>query len=129
MTPISPTSPRRYDTYRTFKFQIFIDDKPVADFKKMSVLKKNTEVSEWRDAEILTENYIVPGRAISKAVTLDQGLRNDPVFEDWTSLVNNIEDDGMSLVNCRNDIVIKMLDLLAKVVRTCKLLRAYVSEH
>ncbi|MCK7500246.1 MAG: phage tail protein [Comamonadaceae bacterium] len=40
----------RHDPYRTFKFQILIDGKPVAGLKKMGALKRKTEPIKWRAA-------------------------------------------------------------------------------
>ena len=41
--PTFPVNAHRHDPYRTFKFQILIDGKPVAGLKKMGALKRKTE--------------------------------------------------------------------------------------
>ena len=48
--PTFPVNAHRYDPYRTFKFQILIDGKPVAGLKKMGALKRKTEAVKWRAA-------------------------------------------------------------------------------
>ena len=39
--PLFTVNAHRHDPYRTFKFQVIIDGKPVAGLRKMSALKRN----------------------------------------------------------------------------------------
>jgi phage tail-like protein len=120
----------RYDPYRTFKFQILIDGKPVAGLKKMGALKRKTETVKWRTAGDPSSERILPGGTSYDPVTLEQGLSHDPVFENWANLVNNVEGDAaMSLKNFRKDIVINVLNLQGQVAISYKLFRAWVSEY
>jgi phage tail-like protein len=124
-----PVNTHRHDPYRTFKFQILIDGKPVAGLKKMGALKKKTEPVKWRTGGDPSHERILPGGTSYEPVTLEQGLSHDPVFEDWANLVNNIEGDGgISLKNFRKDIVINVLNLQGNVALSYKLFRAWVSE-
>jgi phage tail-like protein len=128
--PMFPVNTHRHDPYRTFKFQILIDGKPVAGLKKMGALKKKTEAVKWRAAGDPSSERILPGGTTYDAVTLEQGLSHDTVFENWANLVNNIEGDGgMSLKNFRKDIVINVLNLQGQVAISYKLFRAWVSEY
>jgi len=125
-----PVNTHRHDPYRTFKFQILIDGKPVAGLKKMGALKRKTEAVKWRTAGDPTHDRILPGGTSYEPVTLEQGLSHDPVFENWANLVNNIEGDGgMSLKNFRKDIVISVHNLQGKPALSYKLFRAWVSEY
>lgn len=127
--PMFPVNTHRHDPYRTFKFQILIDGKSVAGLKKMGALKKKTEAIKWRAAGDPSSERILPGGTSYEAITLEQGLSHDPVFENWANLVNNIEGDGgMSLKNFRKDIVINVLNLQGQVAISYKLFRAWVSE-
>jgi len=120
----------RHDPYRTFKFQILIDGKPVAGLKKMTALKKTTEVVSWRTAGDPSHERKMPGGSKYEAITLEQGLTHDPVFESWASLVNNIDGDAaMSLKNFRKDIVVNVLNLQGTVAISYKIFRAWVSEY
>ena len=111
--PMFTVNAHRYDPYRTFKFQVVIDGRPVAGLKKMSALKKKTEA----------------GGTSYEPVTLEQGLTHDTVFEDWANLVNNIEGDAaLSLKNYRKDLVINVLNLQGQVAMSYKLFRSWVSE-
>jgi len=127
--PTFPVNTHRYDPYRTFKFQIIIDGKPVAGLKKMGALKRKTEAVKWRSAGDPSHERILPGGTTYEPVTLEQGLTHDPVFESWSNLVNNIQGDGgVSLKNFRKDIIINVLNLQGKVAISYKLYRAWVSD-
>jgi phage tail-like protein len=128
--PMFSVNTHRHDPYRTFKFQILIDGKPVAGLRKMGALKKKTEAVKWRAAGDPSHERILPGGTSYEPITLEQGLTHDPVFEDWANLVNNIEGDAaMSLKNFRKDIVINVLNQLGQVAISYKLKRAWVSEY
>ena len=128
--PLFPVNAHRYDPYRTFMFQVVIDGTPVAGLKKMTVLKKSTEAVKWRSAGDPAHERIMPGGTSYEAVTLEQGLTHDPVFENWANLVNNIQGNAaMSLVNYRKDIVLNVLNLQGVVAISYKLYRAWVSEY
>jgi len=127
--PMFPVNTHRHDPYRTFKFQILIDGKPVAGLKKMSALKRKTEPIKWRSSNDPSHERILPGGTSYEPITLEQGLSHDPVFENWANLVNNITGDkGMSLKNFRKDIVINVLNLQGAVALSYKVYRAWVSE-
>ncbi|MDD4881952.1 MAG: phage tail protein [Gallionellaceae bacterium] len=128
--PMFPVNAHRHDPYRTFKFQILIDGKPVAGLKKMGALKRKTEAIKWRSAGDPSKERILPGGTSYEPITLEQGLSHDPVFENWAALVNNIEgDSAMSLKNFRKDIVINVLNLQGQVAISYKVFRAWVSEY
>lgn len=128
--PLFPANTHRHDPYRTFKFQVLIDGQPVAGLKKMSALKKTTEAVDWRTGGDPTHVRKLPGGTKYEAITLEQGLTHDPVFEQWANLVNNIDgDDAMSLKNFRKDIVVNVLNLQGKVAISYQVKRAWVSEY
>ncbi len=128
--PLFPVNTHRHDPYRTFKFQILIDGQPVAGLKKMGALKKKTESVAWRTAGDPSHERQLPGGTSDEAITLEQGLTHDTVFENWANLVNNAEGDGgMSLKNFRKDIVINVLNLQGQVAISYKVFRAWVSEY
>jgi phage tail-like protein len=125
-----PVNAHRFDPYRTFKFQVLINGSPVAGLKKMTALKRTTEAVSWRTAGDPTHERKLPGATKFEAITLEQGLTHDPVFEQWANLVNNFQgDSAMSLKNFRKDIVINVLNLQGKVAISYKVYRAWVSEY
>ena len=128
--PLFPANAHRHDPYRTFKFQVLIDGQSVAGLKKMGALKKTTEAVDWRTGGDPTHVRKLPGGTKYEAITLEQGLTHDPVFEEWANLVNNIEgDSAMSLANFRKDIAINVLNLQGTVAITYQIKRAWVSEY
>ncbi len=128
--PLFPANAHRHDPYRTFKFQVLIDGQPVAGLKKMSALKKTTEAVDWRTGGDPTHVRKLPGGTKYEAITLEQGLTHDPIFEQWANLVNNIDgDSAMSLKNFRKDIVINVLNLQGQVAISYQVRRAWVSEY
>ncbi len=128
--PTFPVNAHRSDPYRTFMFQVVIDGQIVAGLKKMGLLKKSTEAVKWRSAGDPAHERIMPGGTTWEAVTLEQGLTHDPVFENWANSVNNIQGSAaMSLVNFRKDIVLNVLNLQGTVAISYKLFRAWVSEY
>ena len=128
--PTFPANAHRHDPYRTFKFQVLIDGQPVAGLRKMTALKKTTEVATWRTGGDPSHERKLPGGTKYEPITLEQGLTHDPVFEKWANLVNSIEgDSAMSLKSFRKDIVINVLNLQGKVAISYKVNRAWVSEY
>ncbi len=128
--PLFPVNTHRHDPYRTFKFQVLIDGKPVAGLRKMTALKKTTEAIGWRTGGDPTHQRRLPGATSYEAITLEQGLTHDPVFEQWANLVNNIQGDAaMSLKNFRKDVVVNVLNLQGKVAISYRIFRAWVSEY
>ena len=128
--PLFPANTHRHDPYRTFKFQVLIDGKTVAGLKKMGALKKTTEAVDWRSGGDPTHVRKLPGGTKYEAISLEQGLTHDPVFENWANLVNNIDgDSAMSLKDFRKDIVINVLNLQGAVAISYQVKRAWVSEY
>jgi phage tail-like protein len=128
--PLFPANAHRFDPYRTFKFRVLIDGRPVAGLKKMGALKKKTEPIKWRTAGDPTHERILPGGTSYEPIMLEQGLTHDPVFEAWANLVNNIEGDAaMSLKNFRKNIVVDVMNLQGQVALSYKIFRAWVSDY
>ncbi|NQV33160.1 MAG: phage tail protein [Phycisphaeraceae bacterium] len=128
--PLFPANTHRHDPYRTFKFQVLIDGKPVAGLKKMTALKKTTEAVDWRTGGDPTHVRKLPGGTKYEAITLEQGLTHDPVFEQWANLVNNIDGDtAMSLKGFRKTITINVMNLQGQVAMSYQVKQAWVSEY
>lgn len=128
--PMFTVNAHRFDPYRTFKFQLLIDGRPVAGLKKMGALKRKTEAIKWRTAGDPSSERVLPGGTTYEPITLEQGLTHDPVFEKWANLVNNVEGDAaMSLKNYRKDVVLNVLNLQGQVAISYKIVRAWVSDY
>jgi len=129
VAPMFPANAHRYDPYRTFKFQVLIDGQPVAGLSKMTALKKTTDVATWRTGGDPSHERKLPGGTKYEAISMEQGLSHDPVFEQWANLVNNIQGDAaMSLKNFRKNVVINVLNLQGTVSISYKIYGAWISE-
>ncbi len=128
--PTFPNNPHRYDPYRTFKFQVVIGQSVVAGLSKMGALKRTTEAVKWRSAGDPSHQRVMPGGSSFEAVTLEQGLSHDKVFEEWANAVNNVADGdgGMSLRDYRRGVVINVMNLQGVPAISYQLKRAWVSE-
>lgn len=127
--PLFPANTHRYDPYRTFKFQVVIDGRPVAGLSKMTALKKTTQVVSWRSAGEPSHQRKLPGGTSYEPITLEAGLTHDRHFLELANRVNNIEGDGgMSLLNFRTNMVINVLNLQGQVAISYKVFGAWVSE-
>lgn len=119
----------RFDPYRTFKFQVSWDGKPVAGCNKCSALKKTVEVVDWRVGGDPSHSRKLPGKVSYEAITLEQGLTHDPVFEEWANKVNNFAGDPkMSLKEFRKDVTITVYNLQFQPVFSYIVYRCWVSE-
>lgn len=129
VAPLFTKNAHRHDPYRTFKFRVLIDGRPVAGLRKITPLTRTTEVATWRTAGDSTERKL-PGGSTYAPITLEHGLTHDPVFENWANLVNNIKGDGeMSLKAFRKNITIEVLNLEGEPVLTYQVHGAWVSEY
>lgn len=77
------------DPIRNFKFLVFIGDTPNArsGFSRVSGLKENTEVVEYREGSDAATPRKLFGQTTVENVTLERGLTNDPVMFTWRRLI------------------------------------------
>jgi phage tail-like protein len=128
--PLFPAKAHHHNPYRTFKFQVLIDGQTVAGLKKMSALKKTTEALDWRIGGEPALVRKLPVGTKYEAITLEQGLTHDLVFEQWANMVNNFDlERTMSPKNFRKDLVINVMDLQGQVAISYQVKRAWVSEY
>lgn len=118
----------RHNPYRTFRFQVLINGVPVAGLRKMSALKKSTEVVTWRTAGDPTHERKLPGGTSYEPITLEQGLTMDPVFEEWANRVNQLR-GSIELAKFRKNLTITVLNLEGKPAISYKVHDAWVAEY
>ena len=70
----------------------------------------------------------MPGGSAFEAVTLEQGLSHDKIFEEWANSVNNVAegDGGISLKNYRRTVVVTVLNQQGTPAITYTLKKAWV---
>jgi phage tail-like protein len=120
---------QRWDPYRTFKFKVVFNGRVVAGVRKMTALKRTTEVISWRLAGDPSHDRKLPGGTKYEPITLEQGLSHDLEFEAWANKVNSVHGDKqMSLASFRQPLIIKVLDLQGNEVLEYLVRDAWVSE-
>ena len=126
------TNTHRTDPYKNFKFRVKLEGKVVAGVSKISPLKRNTEVIEYRDGADNNHIRKMPGLTKFEPITLERGVTHDLEFESWANQVyseNNSNNSGISLKNFRKDITIDMLNEAGQLVLSYLVKRCWVSEY
>ncbi len=122
----------RFDPYKNFKFRVKWDGRYVAGVNKMSPLKRMTEVIDHRSGGQNNTVYRSPGQTKYEAVTLEQGVTHDVMFEQWANKVWNhgaTAGAEVSLKDFRKNIILELLNEAGQTVMTYRLYRCWVSEY
>ena len=122
----------RRDPYKNFKFKVKWNGRYVAGISKVSPLKRNTEVIEYRDGADSNNIRKMPGFTTYGPITLERGITHDTEFENWANQVFNIGNGAgseMSLKNFRRDIVLEMFNEAGQLVMSYLIYRCWVSEY
>ena len=125
-------NPHRFDPYKNFKFRVKWNGRYVAGVSKISPLKRNTEVIEYRDGADSNNIRKMPGFTKYGPITLERGITHDTEFENWANQVFNIGSSAgseMSLKNFRRDIVLEMFNEAGQLVLSYLIRRCWVSEY
>ena len=119
---------QRFDPYRNFKFKVKINNEVVAGLSKMSAIKKSTEGIDWFEAGDNFNPRRLPGKTKYEPVTLEKGMTEDRVFEDWANLVNKFQGNLIAPDNFRKDIQIQVCNMNGEPVVTFNIFSCWVSE-
>ena len=122
----------RTDPYKNFKFRVKWNGRYVAGVSKISPLKRNTEVIEYRDGANSNNVQKMPGFTKYGSITLERGITHDTEFENWANQVFNISGNAgseMSLKNFRRDIVLEMYNEAGQLAISYLIRRCWVSEY
>jgi phage tail-like protein len=129
--PEFTANPKRFDPYKNFKFRLKWDGRYVAGVSKASALKRTTEVVKHREGGDPSSSRKSPGRTEYEAITLERGVTQDVVFEQWANKVWNYGSSlGMevSLADFRKDIILELYNEAGQLVLAWKIFRCWVSE-
>jgi len=119
---------QRFDPYRNFKFKVKIDNEIVAGLSKMSAMKKTTEGIDWFEAGDNFNPRRLPGKTKYEALTLEKGMTEDKVFEDWANLVNKFQGNLIAPDNFRKNIQILVCNMNGEPKITFNVFNCWVSE-
>ena len=125
-------NPTRFDPYKNFKFRVKWDGKYVAGISKVSMLKRTTEVVEFREGGDPSTGRKSPGRSKYEAITLERGVTHDVEFERWANKVWNFGSGlgaEVSLKDFRKDIILELYNEAGQLAIAYKIYRCWVSEY
>ncbi|MBI4650375.1 phage tail protein [Candidatus Desantisbacteria bacterium] len=105
-----------------------IDGNIVAGLNKLSGIKKTTEGIDWWEAGDNFNPRRLPGKTKYEAITLEKGLTDDKVFEDWANLINKYKGNAITFENFRKNIQIHVCDLNGTPKITFNIFDCWVSE-
>jgi len=129
MNTMFPGNVERFDPYKSFKFVVKFDGRPVAAVSKMSALKRSTEPVVHRVGGDPSSNRLSPSVWKFEPITLERGVTHDPDFEDWANLCFSTDGDAaMSLKNFRKTLTIDLLNEQGTVALSYLVFRCWVSE-
>jgi phage tail-like protein len=117
----------KLDPYRNFRFKVVINEKVVAGLNKMSGLKKTTEGIDWWEAGDNFNPRRLPAKTKYEAITLEKGMTDDKIFEDWAGLVNNHKGNIIA-ENFRKNIQLHICDLNGEPKIKYNIFDCWVSE-
>ncbi|MDZ7805340.1 phage tail protein [Thiohalophilus sp.] len=122
----------RFDPYKNFKFRIKWDGRYVAGVSKISSLKRNTEVIEWRQGGEPNLTRRMPGFTTFEPITLERGVTHDTEFEKWANKVWHLgagSGSEVSLADFRKDLVLEVMNEAGQIVLAYKIYRCWVSNY
>lgn len=122
------------DPFRKFKFRVKIDNIVVAGLTKCSALTVSVASSDFRSGDMDSFKQKLPGQASFEHITLEQGMTNSPVFENWATAMSNYlgnkgADSEKTPDNFRKDIDIEIYNLNNAKVKGFRVYNCWVSKY
>ena len=111
---------QRYDPYKNFKFRVKWDGRYVAGVRKVSGLKRTTEVITHREGGDPSTAHTSAGRRKSEAITLERGVTHDAAFEQWATRARK---------DLRTDVILELYNEAGQLVIAYRVFRTWVSEY
>jgi phage tail-like protein len=119
----------RVDPYKTYKFRVLWDGKPVLGVSKAGQLRKATNVVPHRAGGENSTDHKSPGRTQYDGLTLERGITHDLEFERWANLVHPYAGDvAMDLVHYKKELTLEVMNEKGQVALRYFLHGCWVSE-
>jgi phage tail-like protein len=119
----------RVDPYKTYKFRVLWDGKPVLGVSKVGQLRRTTNVVPHRAGGENSTDHKSPGRTQYDGLTLERGITHDPEFEAWANLVHPYAGDvAMDLVHYKKELTLEVMNEKGQVALRYFLHGCWVSE-
>lgn len=123
----------RYDPYKSFRFDVEIAGNMVfsrAGFQKVTGLKMDTEVIEYREGGDSLTVSKTPGLTTFEPITLERGMSTDADMWDWASKIFDYHQvDQVNSPQFRANVTIKLKDRNGDVVKIWEVPNAWVSSY
>jgi phage tail-like protein len=119
----------RIDPYKTYKFRIIWDGRPVLGVSKVGQLRRTTTVVPYHSAGENSVDHKSPGRTSYEGLTLERGITHDEEFEKWANLVHPYAGDAaMDLVGYKKELILEVMNEKGHVALRYFLHNCWVSE-
>jgi phage tail-like protein len=119
----------RVDPYKSYKFRVVWDGRPVLGVSKVGSLKRTTNVVTYREGGENSTNHKSPGQTEYDGLTLERGITHDTEFEKWANLVHPYAGDpAKDLVGYKKDLVLEVMNEKGHVALRYFLHGCWVSE-
>jgi phage tail-like protein len=119
----------RVDPYKSYKFRVVWDGRPVMGVSKVGALKRTTNVVTYREGGENSTNHKSPGQTEYDGLTLERGITHDTEFEKWANLVHPYAGDpAKDLVGYKKDLVLEVMNEKGQVALRYFLHSCWVSE-
>jgi phage tail-like protein len=119
----------RVDPYKTYKFRVLWDDKPVLGVSRVGQLRRVTNVIAHRSGGSNSADSKSPGRTQYDGITFERGITHDPEFEAWANKVHPYAGDAaMDLVGYKKELTLEVLNEKGQVALRYFLHGCWVSE-
>ena len=123
---------KRVDPYRSFRFRVLdANGKPLGGFAKVSGLKDDTEVIEYREGVDGNTVRKLPGITTCENIVLERGLSADGAMQSWRDEVWKADTDSTMRPDSefRRDLVIQLLDMRGVVVKEWRVMEAWPATY
>jgi phage tail-like protein len=130
--PPFTVNPGRVDPYKTFKFRVVWDGRPVAGISRVGGLVRRTEVVAHREGGDPSVAHVSPGQTSFAPIRLERGLTHDTAFEAWAASVWRAgapRGAEMGLADFRKDIRIELMNEAGQIAFAWTVFRCWVSEY
>ncbi|MBM3472906.1 MAG: phage tail protein [Armatimonadetes bacterium] len=119
----------RIDPYKTLKFRVLWDGRPVLGASEVRGLKRTTAVGPRRSGGDNSSDHKSPGRTTSDALTIERGITHDEEFQKWANRVHSHAGDAaMDLVRYKEELTLEVMNEKGQVALRYFLHGCWVSE-
>jgi len=124
-----PKNAHRIDPYKTYKFRLLWDGKPILGVSKVGQLHRTTTVVSHRSGGENSTDHKSPGRTQYDALTLERGVTHDVEFETWANTVHPYAgDSAMDLVGYKKELTLEVMNEKGQIASRYFLHGCWVSE-